>query len=90
MSAIDSIEGNAEAVDILRRELMPKYEGIVAKREKARAATYAYRATERGKAKRAEYGRKYYAENRERCNRASRECHRRRRAETSIKESEVK
>ena len=37
MAAIDSIRGNKEAVEILRRELGPKYARIVEQREKVRA-----------------------------------------------------
>ena len=83
MAAIDSISGNDEAVEILRQELAPKYAVIVSRREKARLAVYAYRQTEQGKRARQEYAKKYakwYREqNREKCNAASRECHRRRR-----------
>lgn len=83
MAAIDSIRGNKEAVEILRRELGPKYARIVEQREKVRAAVYAYRATERGRRARQEYDKLYakqYREaNREKCNAASRECHRRKR-----------
>ena len=83
MSALDSIRGNAEAVKILRQELAPKYAAIVAKRAKVRAAVYAWRKTEEGRRARQEYAKKYakqYREaNREKCNAASRECHRRKR-----------
>lgn len=92
VAAIESITGNDEAVEVLKSELLPKYKAIVAKREKARNAAYAYRASERGRARHAEYNREYSreyrAENREKCNAASRECHRRKRAEAK-KESGV-
>lgn len=82
MSAIDSITGkrNAAAVQILREELGPKYARIVEKRAAARAIVYAYRATPEGQRKRREYARKYYRENREKCNAASLKCHKRRQA----------
>lgn len=80
IAAIDSIVGNDEAVEVLRQELMPKYEAVVAKRDKVRDAVYAYRATARGKAKAAEYAKEYRKKNHEKCNKASRECHRRKRA----------
>ena len=79
MAAIDSIRGNKEAVEILRRELGPKYARIVEQREKVRAAVYAYRATEQGRRARQEYAKQYREANREKCNAASRECHRRKR-----------
>lgn len=94
IAAIDSIVGNEKAVEVLRRELMPKYEGILAKREKAKASAAKYRATANGRARHSEYNKAYAAEyranNRERCNRASVECHRRKRAEAKArKESEA-
>lgn len=46
----------------------------------ARATVYAYRATPEGQRKRREYARKYYRENREKCNAASLKCHKRRQA----------
>ncbi len=79
MAAIDSIRGNNIAVSILRQELAPKYAAIVAKRAKVRAAVYAWRKTEAGRRARQEYAKKYREENREKCNAASRKCHKRRR-----------
>ena len=61
MAAIDSIRGNKEAVEILRRELGPKYAAVVAKRERIRRVVDAYRQTEEGRRKRKEYAEKYNA-----------------------------
>ena len=85
MAAIDSVKGNAEAVAVLRQELAPKYALIVARREKARASAAAYRRTERGRAAKAAYAKKYRAENREKCNAASRDWHRLHRAKREAK-----
>ena len=82
MSAIESITGkrNAEAVQILREELGPKYARIVEKRAAAMEWANAYRATPEGQRKILEYAHKYYHENKEKCNAATKRCRQKRMA----------